>query len=176
VKGEVLDFGSGYGDITFAISKTHPVLGVDVDPERVTFAGKEYAAIQFAVCRPTGLDFPDASFDVITSVVVIGFVSEPENHLREAHRLLRSGGHLLLVFQCPSVVRNLFRRWTGRGTAEPAMWTPSAEEPRRLWMFSPKEVRNLLRRTGFLPVAEDFFYEPPGTLETGRTCSSAGRN
>src|SRR5262249_29251413 len=50
LEGEVLDFGCGYGDLTAAIARTHPVQGVDVDPERIAFAAREYSPLQFSVC------------------------------------------------------------------------------------------------------------------------------
>src|SRR5262249_53376894 len=110
VQGDVLDYGCGYGDLTYAIAQTHPVRGVDVDPRRIAFAAREYAPIPFSVCRPEGLDFPDRSFDVVTSVVVIHFAPDPLAYLREIHRVLRDDGHVLIVAMNLFYVRNFMRR------------------------------------------------------------------
>src|SRR5262245_34773268 len=71
--GDVPDYGCGYGDLTYAISRTHRVRGVDLDPERVAFARCEYAPLEFQVCAPDDAPFPDASFDVVASIVVVNF-------------------------------------------------------------------------------------------------------
>ncbi len=94
-RGRLLDYGCGYGELTFELARTHDVTGVDLNPERVRFAQREYAPVRFAVCRPDGLDFPDGSFDVVTSVVVLPFVRDRAAYLDECRRVLRPGGHLV---------------------------------------------------------------------------------
>jgi ubiquinone/menaquinone biosynthesis C-methylase UbiE len=91
LQGEVLDYGCGYGDLTEAMGRTHLVQGVDIDTERVAFAAREYAPLQFRVCDARHLDFPDRSFDIVTSVAAIHFAPDPAEHLREACRVLRDG-------------------------------------------------------------------------------------
>lgn len=46
----------------------------------------------------TRLPFPAAHFNKAYSVHTLYFWSHPEEHLREIHRVLRSGGHLALGF------------------------------------------------------------------------------
>lgn len=150
LRGEVLDYGCGYGDLSHAISRTHPVRGVDVDPARVAFAAREYAPITFEACRPDGLDFPDGSFDVVASSVVLPFVPDPAAYVRECHRVLRVGGHLVLATKNVPHVRNALRRLSGR--------QPIAS---RLWARPRGEVRALLERLGFRIIDETYFYDPP---------------
>src|SRR5262249_12442900 len=150
VQGEVLDYGCGYGDLTYAIAQTHPVQGVDVDPQRVAFAEREYAPLRFRRCAPDRLSFPDGSFDIVVSVAVIHFVPDPVQHLREARRVLRDGGHLLMACINLHVVRNALRRLRGRG-----------DEPTRVWVRSQADIRALLEREGFQVEAESYFYDPP---------------
>jgi 2-polyprenyl-3-methyl-5-hydroxy-6-metoxy-1,4-benzoquinol methylase len=42
LSGSVLDYGCGYGDLAFAMSQTHVVVGVDADSGRIDFARQEY--------------------------------------------------------------------------------------------------------------------------------------
>lgn len=148
--GRVLDYGCGFGDLTHAVSHTHPVEGVDVDPGRVAFAASEYAPIPFQVCAAAGLPFAAETFDIVASVVVIHFVPDPLHYLREIHRALRAGGHLLIACKNESVVRNCCRRLLGKG--------PS---PSRLWVRPRAEVEQLLERAGFQIEADTYFYDPP---------------
>ncbi len=150
--GKLLDYGCGYGDLTYAVSRTFDVHGVDVDPERVAFARREYAPLPFDVCPSNELQFADGSFDVVLSVVVIHFTTDPVAHLREARRVLRPGGHLLLGFKEGSHVRDALRRVVGRPPAGSALWSV----PRR-------EMLEIVGGEGFELVAQTFFYDPPGT-------------
>lgn len=150
VQGSVLDYGCGYGDITFEISKRNPVQGVDVDPARVAFASREYAPIRFQVCRPDGLDFDDESFDVVVSSAVIHFVPDPLRYLEEARRVLRDRGHLLIVCSNVMIMLNTMRRLLGR---------PQKPPPMRIMYRS--EVADMLEHSGFEIVRETFFYDPP---------------
>jgi ubiquinone/menaquinone biosynthesis C-methylase UbiE len=153
LEGRVLDYGCGYGDLTYAISKSNPVLGVDVDPERVAFAAKEYAPISFRQCRADGLDLPDAEFDIVTSVVVLPFVPDPDDYLAEIARVLKPGGYLiiaarnvpLLTRAADFVRQRLLRR----------------KPPTRLFCTSPGQVRDLLVRHGFQVLRRGAFYDPP---------------
>jgi len=150
VTGNVLDYGCGYGDLTLAIARTHPVTGCDVDPDRVEFAKSEYGPLEFVICQGNGTPFYDESFAIIVSAVVIHFVKEPTGYLQEIRRLLRPGGHLLIVFKCMPVVRNRIRRLLGRGDAKS-----------RLWVRPLDQYQALLRETGFQVVGSTWFYDPP---------------
>jgi SAM-dependent methyltransferase len=162
--GSVLDFGCGYGDLTHAMSLTHAAYGVDVDPDRVAFAAKEYAPIPFSVCSEAGLPFPDQSFDTVASVVVVHFVPDPVAHLREARRVLKEGGCLVVACRNQCVVRNFFRRLLGCGPA-----------PTRLWIPAQSEFRDCLHQVGFRVEEETFFYDPPFDNWTnfGQACIGA---
>jgi ubiquinone/menaquinone biosynthesis C-methylase UbiE len=149
-RGTALDYGCGYGDLAWAISKNHQTCGVDLDPKRVAFARHEYSPLQFDVCTTDDVPHPDASFDLVTSIVVLNFIEDAAGHLRTVHRILKPGGHLLLACKNVSVVRNFFRSLLGRGPV-----------PARLWMRPRPEVRQLLRTHGFEIQRESYFYDPP---------------
>ena len=50
---------------------------------------RQHAAEQFP--------YPDASFDLVTCRVAAHHFSSPENFIRETARVLKAGGHLLLI-------------------------------------------------------------------------------
>lgn len=150
IGGRVLDYGCGYGDLAYAISQTNPVVGCDVDPQRVAFASREYAPIVFTKCDASGAPFPDHAFDVVLSVVVIHFVPDPSRYLTEIRRLLKPDGTLILFCQNRPVFRDALRRLFGRGPSPAPMWKPSMAE-----------MRGLVARAGFEIVDSTFFYDPP---------------
>lgn len=150
LQGRVLDYGCGYGDLTFALSKTNPTCGVDVDQQRVAFAQDEFAPIEFQVCDAYDAPYPDGSFDIVTSVVVLNFIPDATAHLRSIRRLLRPGGRLILVYQNIFYVRTWIRWCLGRGPV-----------PSELWMRPRREVLALLETEGFRVLRESHFYDPP---------------
>jgi SAM-dependent methyltransferase len=136
--------------LTAAIARTHPVQGVDVDPQRVAFAAREYAPIGFSPCEATHLPFPDQSFDVVVSMAVIHFVPDPVEHIREAGRVLRDPGWLLIGFSNVEVVRNAIHRLIH-----------GCNPPTQLWLWRPAEARAFVRQQGFEVEAETYYYDPP---------------
>lgn len=151
LKGKVLDYGCGWGDLSYQFSKTNPVRGVDADPERVAFAKDQYAPIEFSVCRTDGLDFDDASFDIVLSTVVINFVSEPADYLAEISRVLTPDGRLIICVRNPPVIRNWVRKILGQPPAPPHV--PYLPERR--------DFMALLDQQGFEVEQHSCFYDPP---------------
>ena len=150
LSGRVLDYGCGYGDLAFAMSREHEVCGVDLDPERVAFAQQEYEPIEFQHCSVENAPYDDASFEIVTSIVVINFIADASGHLRSIRRLLKPGGHLLLACRNVEAVRDTMRKLIGRGPA-----------PRKVFVRPREEMRLLLRDNGFAILKESWFYDPP---------------
>jgi len=97
----VLDFGCGpgYGS-HFIAASADSVVGVDVSPESLEYAARTFPRdnLSFEVIDTSCvLPFEDDSFDVVMSFQVFEHVEFPERYLREARRVLRPGGVLLLV-------------------------------------------------------------------------------
>lgn len=107
--GELLDFGSGgspYRGLFKGVSKYR---AADISPG---------SGIDFIIDADGRIDLPDGSFDVVLSTQVLEHVPDPVGYLREAWRLLRPGGRMLVTTHglfiehgCPYD----FRRWTPAG-------------------------------------------------------------
>jgi ubiquinone/menaquinone biosynthesis C-methylase UbiE len=152
LEGTVLDYGCGWGDLTWAISRTHPqVQGVDVDPDRVAFAQEQYAPLKFSVCRPDGLDFPKASFDILTSVVVVPFVPDVDAYLADVRRVLKPGGHLVIAGRSQPWLNRTYHRLLGG----------SSTAARKLHVHAPGALEAVLEHSGFTVVKRAAFYDPP---------------
>jgi SAM-dependent methyltransferase len=119
--GDLLDIGCGKGRILKLLaSRARRVVGVDIDSDARRFARAEmlFAGIENSTLRKGNmyeLPFPDAEFDTIILDEVLGTSNDPAAVLREARRLLRPGGRLLLLATCgdanASELRQKFASW-----------------------------------------------------------------
>jgi ubiquinone/menaquinone biosynthesis C-methylase UbiE len=97
----VLDLGcgSGYGVARMA-EHAERVVGVDVDSDAISFARERYARqnVSFAKIETEApLPFTDDSFDVVLSFQVIEHVLDDSGYMKEAHRVLKPGGIMVVV-------------------------------------------------------------------------------
>jgi ubiquinone/menaquinone biosynthesis C-methylase UbiE len=102
VRGDVLEIGGGSGAMAEQILEACPdarLTATDVDPAMVDDARKRLARFEDrAVVREasaTALPFPDESFDLVLSFIMLHHVVEWEQALAETLRVLRPGGRLV---------------------------------------------------------------------------------
>jgi SAM-dependent methyltransferase len=98
----VLDIGTGTGHCALAASQrttsTGSVTAIDISPEMLRLAEAKPGAekIAFRVMDAQELDFPDETFDVVISSMMLMTVPEPEKLFRSAYRVLKYRGRLVL--------------------------------------------------------------------------------
>lgn len=154
----VLDLGCGDGLLTCALAARGAyAAGIDAD-RRMLVAAQSRATHPDGRCafvegRVEHLPFPDGVFDVVVAVTVLCFVSNPSLAVREAVRVLRPGGRL--------VIGELGRwnLWAARRRIR--AWLSS-----QLWKAarfrSAGELRSLLERAGIAVAAvRGAVYYPP---------------
>jgi SAM-dependent methyltransferase len=96
----VLDFGCGPGRFTHGLAELIDgrVVGVDITPELLEIA-PESPLISYQCIGTDVLPFPDSSFDVVWSCLVLGGIPSEkiEQSIAEIDRVLRPGGLFFYV-------------------------------------------------------------------------------
>ena len=103
--GRMIDLGTGPADIPLLVVegwRDATVVAVDLAPAMLALAARRRdasphgARIELLLGDARALALGDASFDAVFSNTILHHLPEPVPFLREAHRLLRPGGVLLI--------------------------------------------------------------------------------
>jgi SAM-dependent methyltransferase len=127
----ILDFGCGAGHATLPLADAFPdaeIHGVDLGAPMLRYASARASALGYAVHfsqqDATHTNYPDASFDLITSTLLLHEMPRPAilALFRECHRLLRPGGvmaHHDLLRWPDEPFEAFMMAWTTRHNNEP---------------------------------------------------------
>lgn len=97
-KNNILDLGCGEGTRLNLIKGSGKKLtGIDVSDTAIKRAKLNYPEINFVSGNIEKLPYPDASFDLVYSAFVFEHLDKPEKVLKEAIRVLKKGGGLLVI-------------------------------------------------------------------------------
>lgn len=101
--GDLLDIGTGTGRLLrFLADEADQAIGVDISSEMLMIARTNLHAAGLGQCMVRHanmyqLPFTNASFDTVTIDQVLAEADDPAAAIREAARILRTGGRLLLI-------------------------------------------------------------------------------
>jgi demethylmenaquinone methyltransferase/2-methoxy-6-polyprenyl-1,4-benzoquinol methylase len=102
---DVLDLATGSGDLALAIQRRLPDLTItaaDFSPEMLAVARSKGVA-KTVLADALQLPFEDRSFDSVTVAFGLRNMADWDRALREMFRVLRAGGHLLVLdFSIPT--------------------------------------------------------------------------
>lgn len=100
-RGEVLEVAIGTGlNLPFYPSDVR-LSGLDLSPRMLALAQARALELNLSAHIVEGdaqaLPFPDATFDTVICILGLSSIPDDQAALREMHRVLRHGGHLVLV-------------------------------------------------------------------------------
>jgi ArsR family transcriptional regulator len=132
----VADLGCGTGALTAELAgRVRRVVAVDQSAEMLRAARRRLAShsnVEIHEARLEALPIPDATCDAAVAVLVLSYLREPAAALREAARILRPGGRLVVVEAARHGDEELRRRmgqlWPGFDERELAAAFPPVVE------------------------------------------------
>ena len=93
----LLDVGCGTGHwSSFFTTMGYQVTGIDIAPEMIDVARAAVPECSFQIADAFDLPFEDGAFDVVASMALLEFISDPAAVVREMARCRKSGGSLLI--------------------------------------------------------------------------------
>lgn len=142
-----IDVGCGNGAFSEdVLTRAAPrrLLGIDPSPDQIGFARSRlasHAAAEFALGDAQALNLPDNSCDVAAQALVLAFLPDPLQAVREMARVVRPGGAVAAyMWDIPGggvPLRPLYRACValGHGAQVPPSSAVSAQEPmHQLWV------------------------------------------
>lgn len=163
---QILDIGGGTGRIAIPLSANHDVVLSDLSPqmlERATpFRGPR---LQLTVAHASALPFGDGRFDYALCIDVLPHLATPDVALREARRVLRRGGRLVIDSTNAVPLWTLaYPRYLGRNPLRWARtWSRGGVPPEwqsRTWHYPRSTFLRLLRQAGFRVLSVQGFGPP----------------
>lgn len=151
-RSRLLDVGCGKGDLMIRMRQQGwNVEGLEVDADAFEY-GRSINGLTVHLGSLESIQFPDHTFDVITSNHVIEHVHDPIALIRECLRVLKPGGQLILATpNIESFGHQVFER----------NWS-HLDPPRHLQLFTMKSLRECAARAGFKSIE---VWCPPGYAE-----------
>ncbi len=178
--GRALDVCTGTGALARLlwrrVGPTGAVLGLDITEEMLSLAARAVPEVEFRVGDALELPVADLTFDAVTMAFGLRNIADHERALREAWRVLRPGGRVVILeFSTPrGLMRPLYRQYSRLVIPRMAMLLLGRSGAYRYLTSSissfpgPEVVAGWLRDAGFERVSYQRMTLGIVALHTGR--------
>lgn len=144
------------------------IFTVNLDPAGGQFQNKGYSE---------KVPLPDSSTQLVFALEIIEHLTSPFHLLKEAHRILCSGGHVIITTPNVTRIGNVFKLLIGR-TPNDRLAPPGYHNPNDEWRphareYAMHELADMLRQTGF-DIAESRFFLGEDTQECRQSVRQHG--
>lgn len=182
----LLDIGCGDGAYTVRLAESFgQVEAIDIQQDRLALFAERIAGTGLAdrvtvrEMSATALDYPDATFDLITAIEVVEHVTELPGALAEIHRVLRPGGRFCVT------TPNRWFPFETHGVLVRGRRYPSSRAPFVTWVrpvhrrfsdartFTAAELRGHLAQAGLRLRSLDYMMPPFDRSGVGRRIRAA---
>lgn len=94
-QGKILEVGAANGVICEALAASHEITVCDISPEMCRMA--EQKGLRAVCCDAENLPFENQNFHTVIATEVLYYFDRPERFVKEAARVLKPGGKLLIT-------------------------------------------------------------------------------
>jgi 2-polyprenyl-3-methyl-5-hydroxy-6-metoxy-1,4-benzoquinol methylase len=144
---DLLDVGCGEGELSAALAAKHRVEGLDHSVAAVRSARARVPNAHFVVADAQDLPYADGQFDTVVLANIFEHVEAPCLLLREARRVLKPQGRLVMSTPSRYKTANFRRAMTGRRLV--------LNSPNHVTEYTCGQVGEILRWCGFALVSSD---------------------
>lgn len=128
------------------------IFSINLDPTNAQLKNKNY---------PCQLPFENESFDFISSLEIIEHLTSPVHMLKEALRVLKPGGKILITTPNVTRIGSILKLLTGKTNydrlAPPDYFNEEDEWRPHVYEYTMQELINLLKNSGFNVAYKHFF-------------------
>jgi 2-polyprenyl-3-methyl-5-hydroxy-6-metoxy-1,4-benzoquinol methylase len=143
-RGKLLEIGCSYGGfLSEARRDGWQVTGVELSENAAGYAREQQGLRVFSGSFHNKLGLVGERYEAVVLFHVIEHMSDPIQFLKDCRRAMKPGG--LLVLKTPNAA-SLVARLAG------SFWQ-WVSPPAHLYLYSPKTLQSLLKKTGYQPVA-----------------------
>ncbi len=147
-----LDVACGTGELTAEAAKRGAIAeGLDFASSMIKNAEQRYPYLNFVEGDAENLPYPDSTFDAISCCFGLLHLQDPDRAIREARRVLKSGGHYIFTSWCgPDQGGDFFELILSAIRKYGTLDVPLPVAPPLFRFSDPGECRRTLLDAGFV--------------------------
>jgi ubiquinone/menaquinone biosynthesis C-methylase UbiE len=153
----ILDVGCGKGRLGYFLLQQQP--GIEMVFSDVTTEAKKHLEGQtFVQCSMASLPFPDSSFNKIFCMHVIAHFAEGDKAIKEAFRVLKKGGGLMILTPNKYYV---YLSWIMTAIKKTKSGKRFKYDTTARWLYSKNKLRQQMNLCNWSSVEYSYFEPPP---------------